>query len=227
MEYGSSSKCSWADEVDEEEFAASARLNSNAAPFPGGSSPVGSAGLNPDAQPFSPPGAGYGERLAFTDSEASDGSESDSPPPEGKGKAVAMGGRHRRRPRCRRRARNPGDFIAAAHRGHPPIDGPSQTSRPRCVVGDRRSRSPVAHPARTIGAPNADGFHRVQSHRRWRRRTPPRQSKPVPPHLNGKCFNCGALTISRPIAPPVRDASIAEVSATTRGSVHSPPWAQR
>lgn len=101
MEKGSSSRRrTWADEVEDEELAASAGLNSNAAPFYGSSPAAGASRLNPDASPFfgGSPASGYGERLPFTDSEASD-SEPDpdlEPPlPEEKGKAVAPGGSQR------------------------------------------------------------------------------------------------------------------------------------
>lgn len=118
--------------------------------------------------------------MSFTDSEASDGSEDEpeSPLPNLMEKATAGEARRRRRP-----ATDEG-FMAAARRTHPPaIDGPSRASRPD--VPPRRSPLSAAH-----GPPDADGFHLVESRRRWRRRKPPRQSRPVPPELVGKCFNC-------------------------------------
>jgi hypothetical protein len=75
MERGSPSRRSWADEVDDAELLAR--------------SP--SAGLNPNAEPFSPAasGLGRGERLSFTDSEASFGSEAPSPAANERGKGPA------------------------------------------------------------------------------------------------------------------------------------------
>jgi hypothetical protein len=127
-----------------------------------------------------------GERLSFSDSEASYDSETE-PPLEGK--AVAPGAGRQRRPRRRRRRRNTDGSMAAARRSQPAIVGLSQASRPN-VAHDRRPSPPVAHPARATGAADEDGFYQVQSRRRWRRRTRPRQSKHVPPNLVGKCFNC-------------------------------------
>jgi hypothetical protein len=50
--------------------------------------------------------------------------------------------------------------------------------------------SPVAHPPRALEEPDAAGFYQVRSRRRWRRRSPPMRSRPVPPALVGLCFNC-------------------------------------
>lgn len=144
--------------------------------FHGGSSPVGS-------------GFDCGGKLS-SDSEASYGSEPCSPPPEGKGKAVAVDAGHRRRPR-RRRARNLDGFMVVARRSHPRLDTHPQASYPQQpVVVERCLPSPMAHPARASGMPDAQGFHQVQSHHRWCRCTPPKQSKPLPANLVGKCFNC-------------------------------------
>lgn len=143
----------------------------------------GSSTLNPQAPPLhgSSPPSGYGERLSFSDLEDYDDSKPPSPPPEGMGRSAPHAGRRRRRPRRRWRARDPAGIMAAARRSPPPREiSPRQ----------RRTISPVAHPARASGPPDADGFHTVQSRRRWRRRSPPKQSKPVPPHLVGRCFNC-------------------------------------
>lgn len=87
-------------------------------------SALSSQGLNPDASPFdgtSSPGSGRGERLSFTDSEASFGSEPPSPAPEGKGKAAVPASGHRRHTRRRHlhRAGPPEGFMAAARRSHP------------------------------------------------------------------------------------------------------------
>jgi hypothetical protein len=106
MEQGSTSQCSWADEVEEEECSVLSGLNPNAAPFFGSSS-LTASDLNPDAQPFFggsspvPSWVVYGEKLSFTDSEADYDSEPDSPVPEGKGKVVAEGGGRLRRLRRR------------------------------------------------------------------------------------------------------------------------------
>jgi hypothetical protein len=80
MERGSSSRRTWADEIEEKELAAA--------------STAASPGLNPEVAPFfpagkSPAGSGYdyGGRLSFTDSEASEGSdysEHGSPRPPGR-----------------------------------------------------------------------------------------------------------------------------------------------
>lgn len=58
----------------------------------------------------------------------------------------------------------------------------------RAMSPPRRLASIVVHPARMSVEPDTDGFHQVQSRRRWRRVAPPR--RPVPAALNGKCFNC-------------------------------------
>jgi len=115
-------------------------------------------------------------RLGLSDSE----SEADSglpPPPPGKGKDVAEGSGRRRRGRHRRRRRRPQGFMAAARRSlpAPPV---------------HLHRSPASHPARALATPDEDGFYAVQSRRRWRRRSPPRVARPVPPELVGLCFNC-------------------------------------
>lgn len=78
--------------------------------------------------------------------------------------------------------------LLTARRSHPAIDGPSQASRPDAP--GRHPSPPATHLACAHGPPDADGFHLVESRRCWRRRSPPWQSRLVPPELVGKCFNC-------------------------------------
>lgn len=172
MDHGSCSRMSWADVVEAEELsrpvvrrrASTPNLAARRRSIPR---------HRPSTAP--PPPSGYGERLSFSDLEDYDDSKPPSPPPEGMGRSAPHAGRRRRR------ARDPAGIMAAARRSPPPREiSPRQ----------RRTISPVAHPARASGPPDADGFHTVQSRRRWRRRSPPKQSKPVPPHLVGRCFNC-------------------------------------
>lgn len=49
---------------------------------------------------------------------------------------------------------------------------------------------PVSHSVHELDRPDEDGFVPVRSRRRWCRRSPPRESRPVPPGLVGLCFNC-------------------------------------
>ncbi|XP_066322578.1 uncharacterized protein [Miscanthus floridulus] len=51
-------------------------------------------------------------------------------------------------------------------------------------------KSVVVHPARLSVEPDADGFRKVESRRRWRRAAPASRARPVPHHLVGLCFNC-------------------------------------
>lgn len=83
MERGSPSRRTWPDEVEEADKLPRP-------PF---------AGLNPDTEPFSP--AGRGEKLSFTDSEGSFGSEAPSSAATDSGKGPAVAGGRRRWP-CRR-----------------------------------------------------------------------------------------------------------------------------
>lgn len=118
---------------------------------------------------------------AYGDSEYS-GTESEppSPPPTRKGKAVAGPSRKRKRARrhSHRRCAEVGGFMADGRRAYHPSPG----SPPR------------SHPVRPLGEPDADGFYSIRSRRLLRRRSPPRPPKPVPPELQGLCFNCLAST---------------------------------
>ncbi|CAD6262680.1 unnamed protein product [Miscanthus lutarioriparius] len=69
--------------------------------------------------------------------------------------------------------------LKASHRPLTPARSPPDDATPPRLLIRRAS-----------GPPDADGFHQVQSRRRWRRRTLPRQSKAMPPNLVGKCYNC-------------------------------------
>lgn len=149
---------------------------------------VGTLSLNPFAPPFSPAssGAAGAQRVSLADSEASSDSESPSLPPQGRGKRVVE---PRKRHSRRRRRRPPataavGGFLADACRSHPQPSSP-QHSPPR-----RHLASVMVHPARPTGPLDADGYYQVQSCRRWRRRAPPKLTKPVPKNLVGLCFNC-------------------------------------
>jgi len=174
MDPGSCSDRSWADEVEEAEAARS----TGSSAFPGlpplaaaahASLVLRASSLDPDAAPFgASPGDGYGERLHFTDSEASFG-DSDEPPSSARGRAAAPPRRHRRR---RRRRARIGRFAA-------------RTPPPTPVA---RSSPVAAHPPRMSVEPDSDGFRAVVSRRCWRRTTAPR--RPVPTYLVGKCFNC-------------------------------------
>lgn len=166
MEQGSSSRRSWADEVEEADALAR--------------SP--STRLNPNAEPFSPAGSafGLGERLSFTDLEASIDSEA-SPEPADGGKVVLPRGR-RKRPRRRRRSHRAGGrggFMADARRARQ-LDDAAPASPPQ-----PRLRSLVVHPARFSAEPDSDGFREVHS-----RRPSPGSPRPVPADLVGLCFNC-------------------------------------
>lgn len=77
--------------------------------------------------------------------------------------------------------------MAAARRAHP-------QSTPAAASQQSRRLSLVAHPARELVEPDADGFYEVRSYRRWSRRSPPKPSRPVPSALHGLCFNCLAST---------------------------------
>ena len=166
MEFGSPSRRSWADEVEEADslpHSSSPPLNANAEPFVPGSSPAVSW--------FS-----RGERLCFSDSEASLGSAAPSPA------NVAEVGEireRRRRPRRRRRHRRRAAQDASAHQ--------AATASPPPMA---RLRSVAVHPARLSAEPDDDGFREVHSRRRWRRRPSPTLARPVPPDLVGLCFNC-------------------------------------
>jgi hypothetical protein len=164
MERGSPSRHSWADEVEEAESL-------HRSP----------SSLNPDAEPFSPAALGAGERLSFTDSEASYDSEEHSPAAVGKGKVPVQVGPRRKRLRRRRRRRlqRQGGFMADARR----------TYR-EDAAAPLRLRSIVVHPARFSQEPDSDGFRQAHSRRRWRRRASPTLPKPVPADLVGLCFNC-------------------------------------
>ena len=138
-------------------------------------------------------GRGPGERLSlsdsedYSDSELSDRSASPPPPPagEGKGKEV-VGPGYKRQRKCRHRHRRRREgFMAAARRAHPSPPRAPPTRRPHS-----RLASPPSHPARALGDPDADGFFRVRSRRCERRHSPPKSPRPVPPELNGLCFNC-------------------------------------
>jgi hypothetical protein len=106
------------------------------------------------------------------------------------------------------------------------MDGPSRVSRPHHNAG---ARAPAAHPPRVSGAPDADGFHRVQS-RRWRRRrrtrrrTRPRLSRPVPPTSSVSASTVGARAMSRRTAPPLLVASTVGANVTGSGTAPSLPW---
>lgn len=134
--------------------------------------------LGAGSPPFFREGFDLGGRVSISDSEE-DYSESEppSPPPEGRGKGVAPSGGRRRR--ARRRRRHEG-FMAAARNSHhaPPASPPQMRA------------STVAHPPRALEEPDTAGFYQVWSRRRWRRRSPPKQSRLVPPALVGLCFNC-------------------------------------
>lgn len=177
MERGSPSRTSWADEVEEEESRARSR-----------------SGLNPNVEPFSPGAAslGMGERLSFSDSEASSGSDEPTPVADDQGKEVLPAAGRRRRPRRRRRHRRQaalGGFMADAKRPPPPPPPHDRAPAPS-PPHVNRIRSIVVHPARLSAEPDEDGFHEVHSRRRWLRRSPPRAVKPVPEDLIDLCFNC-------------------------------------
>lgn len=163
MECGSPSRHTWADEVDEAESLSR--------------SP--SAGLNPDAEPFSPAASGFGKgkRLSFTDSEASFGSEAPSPATAGRGKEPAPTGGRRRRPRRQ------GGLMADARRTY----RSSGVASPPPIG---RLHSFVVHPARFSVEPDFDRFRQVHGHRQWRRRASPTLARPVPADLVSLCFNC-------------------------------------
>lgn len=126
--------------------------------------------------------------------------------------------------------------MEAACRTHPPVVGQSQVSWARGGDAQRRSRPLLAHPARATDAPDADAFHCVQSRKRWLRRTSPRPSRPVPPHLVGKCFNCGSENhVKAQCSPPpprcincgsechrLRDCPFPALAVRSRKQRHSP-----
>lgn len=175
MEKGSPSRRSWADEAAEE------------LPSPR-SLGAGSPHLLSDvAVPLGSPAVSLGERISFSDSESYSDSEPPSPPPPGRGKAVAGPAGRRRGRRNRRRRQRSSGFMAAARRAHLAM----VTSKP---TTPQRLPSSTAHPARALAEPDADGFYEVRSRRRWRRRSPPKPSRPVPAELQGLCFNCLACT---------------------------------
>lgn len=178
MEHGSSSRRSWADQVEDEDLrvhvARSRGLNPDAEPFFGGSSPGGS-------------GWSAGGKLSFSDSEVSFGSEMPSPDPGSKGKAPAEAlGRRCRHRRRRRRPRGGRGLMANAQRSQPPIDA--------SLAGLHLPRKPslAAHPARLSAEPDTYGYREVHSRRRWRRGLALGSGKPVPEDLVGLCFNCFA-----------------------------------
>ena len=147
----------------------------------------------------SPSASFQGERVSFTDSESYSDSEPPSPPPPGRGKAVA--GASGRRRRTRRRPRVVDGFMAAARHAHP--QATSMAVSP--PTSPRRRTSPSAHSARALAVPDADGFYEVRSRRRWRRRSPLRESRLVPVELQGLCFNCLAANhVKRDCVFPVR-----------------------
>jgi len=139
-------------------------------------------------------GRGPVERVALSDSEDypdSDVPESPTPPPQGKGKSVMeTAGKRQRARRHRHSKRRTEGFMAAARRSHPAVvpDLPPPPPR-RALVRGRRS--PPSHPARPRGQPDREGFFQVRSRRCDRRHSPPRSPpRPVPPELEGLCFNC-------------------------------------
>lgn len=167
MERGSTSRRNWADEVEVADELTCSR----------------SAGLNPDAEPFSLAGSGFGrgEKLSFTDSEASFGSEAPRPAAADKGKGPAVASGRRRRPRrCRRAPGAPGGFLVDTCRAYQPEEPPPAP----------KLRSLVVHPARLSAEPDSDGFRQVNSRCRWHRRPSPAQPKPVLADLVSLCFNC-------------------------------------
>lgn len=154
---------------------------------------AGSAGLNPDAPHFlggwSP--VDWGERISFSDSDEFYDSDPLRRFRRQRGKAKPSRGKAVAR-------------VAVGVRGM--MEGMASWLRPvaatlrwlavrapycREDATTRSSSPPVTHPARASGLADGDGFHQVQSCRRWWRRSHPKKSKPVPPHLVGRCFNCG------------------------------------
>lgn len=175
MECGSPSRRSWADKVEEADSQARS-----------------SSALNPDAEPFfwgsSPAASGFekDERLSFTDSKGSFGSDTPSSSIADKGKAVVTAGGRRRRPCRRHRHRRPmaqGGFMADAQRAF-------RRAGPATPLPADRLRSVVIHPTRLSVEPDMDGYRQVHSRRRWRHWTAPKLAKPVPAVLIGLCFNC-------------------------------------
>jgi hypothetical protein len=130
MERASSSRRSWADEVEEDKAAR------------------GSPTLNPNAEPFSP-SSGLGGRISFSDSEEYSGSE--EPPAVGRGKAPAAEGARCRRPRHRRRRpRAAGGFMADARRLYDDADG-GEPRLPSVIVHSARlSAEPDAEGFRQV-----------------------------------------------------------------------------
>ncbi|CAD6230183.1 unnamed protein product [Miscanthus lutarioriparius] len=136
-----------------------------------GEARISCCSLDPHAEPYIASHGDFEDRLRFTDSEASF-DDSDAPPSSERDKSVLLPRQQRRRP-------NPASSRGAHH----------HASRPPQRIPTRLA-SIVVHPARMSIEPDADGFRRVQSRRRWRRAAVP--SRPVPRDLVGKCFNCFA-----------------------------------
>jgi hypothetical protein len=175
MDSGSGSRSPWAGRT----FAVGAARNAARSVYPElpplaaaahASFVLRSTSLDPDATPFSSPGAGFGDRIHFTDSEASFG-DYDASPFQGIAATPAPVLRRRRR-RIRRHRRLQGPPAA-------PTPPPAPVAHPSVLA---------SHPPRLSAQPDADGFHEVASRRRWRRTAV--QRRPVPANLVGKCFNC-------------------------------------
>ena len=80
--------------------------------------------------------------------------------------------------------------MAAARRSHPAVVPNLPPPPPRRALV-RGGRSLPSHPARPRGQPDREGFFQVRSRRCDRRHSPPRSPpRPVPPELEGLCFNC-------------------------------------
>lgn len=73
--------------------------------------------------------------------------------------------------------------MAVARRSHP-------RGSAAVIASMRRGASLVAHPTRVFEKPNEDEFYQVRSCRCWRCRSSPKPTLPVPPALDGLCFNC-------------------------------------
>lgn len=175
MEPRSGSRRSWADMAYAEEAARDAARSAYPELPPltaaaHASLVLRTTSLDLDATPFSSPGAGYGDRLHFTDSEASFG-DSDASPLQGNVGAPVPVLRRRWRRICRHR---PFQGSLAA-----PPPSPAPVAHPSVLA---------THPPQMTGQLDADGFREVVSRRHWRRMVV--QRRPVPANLVGKCFNC-------------------------------------
>lgn len=133
--------------------------------------------------------------VALSDSEEYSDSDSkpDLPPPpvNERGKAVMLPRAKRHRARRHRHRRRAESFMATARRANPrrsPMPPPPPPPPPPHL--NRRLTSPNTHPARPLGAPDAEGFFLVCSRRCGHHRSPPRSPRPVPPDLVGLCFKC-------------------------------------